>query len=207
MSGSAADDDSPTLWLQQLRTGQPEAAQKLWEEYFQRLVLLARQRVQGRVRRTSDEEDIALSAFNSFCRGLDNGRYPQINDRDDLWRLLVTITLRKVLHLHRDQGRQKRGGQWRQVEAGGSSSGDGQAIERIVGNEPSPEFVAELIEEWEHLQSRLGDPSLVNIAVWRMEGHTNREIAGRLNVAERTIERKLQLIRAIWSEEQGEDLS
>ena len=46
-------------------------------------------------RRAADEEDVALSAFDSFCRGAEQGRFPQLDGRDDLWHLLVVITVRK----------------------------------------------------------------------------------------------------------------
>ena len=201
MNNSTGPDESPTIWVEQLRSGHPDAAQKLWQSYFERLVRLARQRVQGRVRRVSDEEDIALSAFNSFCQGIEAGRFPKITDREDLWRLLVTITLHKVLHLVRDQGRQKRGGPLNLIEATEQSGQERAAVDQIVGREPSPEFVTQLVEEWDRLLARLDDPTLTDVAVCRMEGYTNGEIARRLNVTERTIERKLRLIRAVWEEE------
>jgi len=138
-------NDSHTIWVEQLRGGHPDAAQKLWQAYFERLVRLARQRVQGRMRRVADEEDLALSAFNSFCEGIEAGRFPQINDREDLWRLLVTITLHKVLHLVRDQGRQKRGGLGHVFDSSDRPPEELAAIDRVVGREPSPEFVAQLV--------------------------------------------------------------
>ena len=207
MNADSCDDDSPTIWLGQLRAGHSDAAQKLWQEYFERLVRLARQRIQGRVRRSADEEDVALSAFDSFCRGVEAGRYPQINDRDDLWRLLVSITLHKALHLVRDESRQKRGGDWNAIENASLSGDDRAAIDQVIGREPTPEFVAQLLEQWDRLVTKLNDATLTRIAVWRMEGYTNREIADRLNVAERTVERKLQLIRGVWEQEGAGDES
>ena len=53
---------------------------------------------------------MALSAFDSFCRSAEQGRFPDLADRDSLWRLLVVMTARKATHLRRDEGRQKRGG-------------------------------------------------------------------------------------------------
>jgi hypothetical protein len=82
---------SVTVWLTQLRAGQADAAQHLWEGYFRRLVGLARQKLLGRPRAAADEEDVALSAFNSFCRGVDQDRFPRLADRDDLWHLLVLL--------------------------------------------------------------------------------------------------------------------
>ena len=82
----------------------------LWGRYFQRLVRLAGARLPAHCRRSFDEEDVALSAFQSFCERAGRGQFPQLDDRDDLWRLLATITVRKALDTMRHQTRQKRGG-------------------------------------------------------------------------------------------------
>src|SRR5262245_51636439 len=95
--GEAEGEGSVTHWIGDLKSGGDSAAQHLWERYFQRLVRLARKKLQSdrRPRTAEDEEDAALSAFDSFCRGVDRGRFPRLTDRDDLWRLLVVLTLRK----------------------------------------------------------------------------------------------------------------
>src|SRR5262245_9957063 len=103
-------DPSPSICLQQLREGNSISAQRLWELYFQRLVEIARRKLRGRMRMVGDEEDVALSAFKSFCRGIEGGKFPDLNDRSDLWNLLVTITVHKVIHLIRYEDREKRGG-------------------------------------------------------------------------------------------------
>ena len=108
--GAPIADDAITLWLGQLQTGDAAAARPLWDKYFHRLVGLARKRLADSPRRTADEEDVALSAFDSFCRGAEAGKFPDLTDRDSLWRLLTTFTVRKVSHHLRDEGRQKRGG-------------------------------------------------------------------------------------------------
>jgi hypothetical protein len=59
---------SVTCWIQQLKAGERAATQALWESYFQRLVARARRQLAGVPRRAADEEDVALSAFDSFCR-------------------------------------------------------------------------------------------------------------------------------------------
>jgi len=105
-----SSDESVSQWLGQLRDGDPAAAQKLWERYFQRLVGLARKKLEGSPRRSADEEDVALSAFDSFCRGAAQDRFPQLHDPDNLWRLLVTITARKAYQFRLREGCQKRGG-------------------------------------------------------------------------------------------------
>src|SRR5262245_56227676 len=100
-----------TLWFRQLQAGDREAAQKLWERYYRGLVTLARKKLGAMPRRAADEEDVALSAFDSFCRGAEEGRFPALEDRDDLWQVLVTITTRKAIDLVTHEGRDRR--DWR----------------------------------------------------------------------------------------------
>ncbi len=101
-------EGSVSNWIGQLKAGDREAIQQLWERYAQRLVALARARLGGAPRRAADEEDVALSAFHSFCRAAERGRFPRLLDRDNLWRLLVVLTSRKASHLVRHERRQKR---------------------------------------------------------------------------------------------------
>jgi DNA-directed RNA polymerase specialized sigma24 family protein len=185
---------SVSHWLTLLQAGDAAAAQPLWERYFRRLVGLARGKLQGAARQVADEEDVALSAFDTFCRNARGGRFPRLGDRDDLWRLLVLLTARKASHLRRDQGRQKRGGGLAPVP-------EAPALEEVLGREPSPEFAAEVAEEWRRLLAVLGDAGLEAVALWKMEGYENAEIAARLGCAPRTVERRLQLIRKLWEKE------
>lgn len=96
-------------WIHELTDGDAEAAQRLWQHYCDRLIRLASRRLGNAHRAVADEEDVALSAFNSFLRGAAAGRFPRLEDRDDLWRLLVTITARKALAQRRRQRTKKRG--------------------------------------------------------------------------------------------------
>ena len=192
--------DSIANWLVGVKGGDPAAAQALWERYFQRLVGLARKRLRGARRREADEEDVALSAFDSFCRGAAAGRFPQLGDRDDLWRLLVVITARKAADLREREGRLKRGGGKLRGESALSDPAaphDG-GLEQVVGGEPTPAFAAEVAEECRRLLDKLGDDELRSIAVWKMEGYSNEQIAERLGRALATVERRLRVIRKLW---------
>jgi DNA-directed RNA polymerase specialized sigma24 family protein len=153
-------EGSVTQWLVRLQAGDQAAAQPLWERYFHRLIARARARLREAPRRAADEEDVALSAFESFCRGVEGGRFPQLADRDDLWRLLVTLTARKSCHLIRDQGRQKRGG------PAGDLAWDELDLEEVVGSEPSPEFAAQVAEETRRLLARLDRRAAPTCAAW-----------------------------------------
>ena len=128
---------SVTRWVAKLQAGDQAAAQPLWERYFRRLVGLARKKLQGAARRVADEEDVALSAFDSFCRHASEGRFPQLNDRDNLWQLLVVMTARKAHHLVRHERQQKRGGE-PSAEASGPDWEEADP-HKILAREPSPE--------------------------------------------------------------------
>jgi DNA-directed RNA polymerase specialized sigma24 family protein len=198
---------SVSYWIDRLQAGDPRAAQQLWERYFQRLVGLARQQLQGTPRGAADEEDVALNAFDSFCRGAEQGRFPQLHDREDLWQLLVAITAHKALDLARREGRQKRGAAGVLDEAALAdlvrSGSEEAALEQILGREPSPEFALEMAEECRRLLGRLEDAALQSLALRKMEGYTNSELAVQLGCSLRTVERKLRLIRQIWKKEGG----
>jgi DNA-directed RNA polymerase specialized sigma24 family protein len=194
---------SVTHWLHELNAGNKQAAQKLYEIYFQRLVELARARLRKRPWGVADEEDVALSAFDSFCRGAEQGRFPQLADRDDLWQLLVVITCRKAADLVQQECRQKRGGGKVQGEQAFASLANGPGVpadlEHVLGTEPSPEFAAEVADECRYLLGLLGDARLRSIALWKMEGYTNAEIAAKLGCVSVTVERRLRLIRNTWA--------
>src|SRR5262249_20885336 len=150
-------------------------------------------------RRVADEEDVALSAFDSFIHRAAAGRFPRLEDRDDLWKVLFVLTVRKAIDHARREGRRVRGGgQVRSLEQlTGLEAGELAALE------PGPELAAEMADECRRLLDRLGDETLRSVAGWKMEGYTNVEIAARLGCVEQTVERKLQRIRRRWEREEG----
>ena len=187
-------DNSITTWYDQLQAGDSVAAQKLWEEYFDQLVGLARGRLAGTPRQMADEEDVALSAFKSVCVGARKGRFPDISDRESLWRLMVVITARKAADQANYNTRKKR--DVGRNEAGGNE--DDAMIDRMVGQQPTPEFAALLTEEFELRLKSLGEDYLRDVALLKMEGYTNDEIADKLETSLSTVERRLRLIRKLW---------
>ncbi|HLJ93538.1 MAG TPA: ECF-type sigma factor [Gemmataceae bacterium] len=193
---------SVSQWLDQLQAGDSAAAQNLWDRYFQRLAGLALKKFKDLPRRVVDEEDVALSVFDSFCRGAQKGQFPALFDRDNLWALLVVLTSRKVLNVRRDERRLKRGGGLVRGESaligprGGQEAEEG--LNAVLAREPTPEFAAQMAEECRRLLNSLADVELRSIALWKMEGDTTEQIAAKLQRSPRTIERKLQLIRSRW---------
>lgn len=193
-------DEEITRWLSGLARGDDAAVQRIWQQYYGQLVRLARRKLGDARRRAADEEDVAQSAFFSFCRGAAAGRFPRLDDRHDLWKLLVTITARKATAQMRRDRRKKRGGGGERGESvfAGIDS-DAAGIAGVMGNEPTPEVAAAVAEECRRLLGALPD-ALRQLAMLKLEGYSNVEIAAQLDCAPRTVERKLATIRQIWGE-------
>jgi DNA-directed RNA polymerase specialized sigma24 family protein len=190
-------DGSITRLIARIKGGDDAAAQGIWDAYFQKLVGLARARLRGAPRRAADEEDVALSAFESFFRRAARGQFPRLNDRNDLWQLLFVLTVRKAIDLARLQGRASRGaGRVRTL-----ADLDGLELDAVLGPEPTPALAAQTVDEFRRLLGALGDETLRDVARWKLEGYSNAEVAARLGCIEKTVERKLRRIRQIWAEE------
>jgi RNA polymerase sigma factor (sigma-70 family) len=199
-----SSDESITHWIGQVKAGSDGAAQQeLWNRYFRRLSGFARKLLRGAPQRAEDEEDVALCALDSFFRGAEAGRFPDLRDRTDLWPLLVKITAHKAYNQLERQNAQKRGGgqvRGESVFLDGGADSNTAGLEQIVGDDPTPEFAAQVTEQFTLLLERLDEP-LRPIARMKLEGYTNTEISAKLGVVERTVERRLNLIRRIWAED------
>ena len=190
------------VWVSQLKDGDPQAAQLLWNTYFLRMVKVARARLHGASGRMADEEDVALSAFKSFCRGTKDGRFPYLHDHEDPWPLLLALTTNKAIDLVRYERRVKRGGSRTQssLSARPQTPLDEQAmLSELIGREPDPQVTLQIAEECQHLLDGISDTILRAIALWKMEGFTTEEIASKLGCTARTVERKLHMIRRLWN--------
>jgi DNA-directed RNA polymerase specialized sigma24 family protein len=199
----AEDRGSVTHWIDALRAGDADAAGQLWRRYFEALVRLVRSRLRPKAGGMPDEEDAVLSAFDSLYAGMKQGQFPDLADRDDLWRLLVTIAARRAHNQRRRETRRKRGGgQVLQASALAASPGpEIDELAQVVGSEPTPEFAAMVAEECARHLDGLTDASLRQVAVLKMEGYRNEEIAARLGCGLRTVARRLEVIRLAWQDE------
>ena len=189
-----SDDKNVSHWIEQVKDGDSVAAHQLWQHYYDRLVRMARQNLRGQNRGVADEEDIVVSVFESFYRAAEMGRFPDLSGRDDLWRLLLKMSARKIVDKRRHDRRQRRGA-GAKVRSLDETGREDEAIIQVIGDEPTPEMVLMMTESFERLVAHLGDGQLREIAVGKMEGFSNAELAKRLQCSERTIERRLHLIR------------
>jgi RNA polymerase sigma factor (sigma-70 family) len=199
------NEGSVTRWIGDLKSGGDAAARHLWERYFERLVRLARKKLRNdrRAPMVEDEEDAALSAFDSFCRGVDRGRFPRLTDRDDLWRLLVVLTVRKAIDQIERHNAVRRGGD-HQIGAFSTiddrSNREGNPLHHLLSSEPTPEFAAMVTEQHRQLRNALSDATLCQVLDLRLEGYTREEIAERMGCAVSSVKRKLDMIRQTWLE-------
>jgi RNA polymerase sigma factor (sigma-70 family) len=184
----------------------PQTAEEIWSEFFPRMLRLARRKLADLPRRESDEEDVAQSALKSFFRGRELNKFDRLDSRDEMWRLLATITARKAIRHRRRHLSQKRGGGgvrgeslFEQNTSGESSAGMGLAHMR--DERKMPETTEQILLTCEDLLGRLGDDNLRKTAVLRLEGYTNQEIATELNCSVARTKQRLQRIRELWQDE------
>jgi DNA-directed RNA polymerase specialized sigma24 family protein len=204
MSAASPNQDSITVWFSQLRAGDPLAAAKLWDRFFERLVVVAGQQMATVNRRVADEEDIATGVMAALCRCAGRGQLPAIDNRDDLWQQLLRWTKHDVIDHVRASTAAKRGSKRvrgnsvfsKQVGADDIEAGFDSFADRTA----TPDLLVEMDEQLNLLLDRLPEPLLRQLALMKMEGYSSDEIASELGVSPRTVSRKLNLIRSYWSD-------
>lgn len=199
---AAREASDVTGIIQRVRTGDEAAAQELWNRYSEQIVEVARRSLKDSSRRVQDEEDVAVIAFKSLLAGMTAGRFPELDHRDQLWRLLVVITTRKAAAVIEKDHRQKRGGgdvrgdsavMYRENE--GSVLG---GFDQLESEKVPPDIVTVMADQTQQLLASLPDETAQRIAALKIEGFTHQEIADKLEINTRTVERRLKQIRELW---------
>lgn len=185
-----------TMLFRDVCAGSPEALQPLWDMYFPRLMQLARQTLGDGRQRVAGADDAVQSAFFAFWKQADEGQLGDDLHRDNLWGLLSVMTVRKARRQLRKESAQKRGG--------GRLRADSELLDRLVASEAQDAFQTLSPDDFdlysEELLQLLAEP-LRQFALLKLMGHTNAEVSQRLGCTERTVERKLRLIRLAWEAE------
>jgi len=198
-----ATPDTVKSLIDDLQQGELDAAQELWNLYFERLARTAQQKLAAGLRRTVDGEDVAASVMRTIYRRAADGQLATVGDRQDLWQLMVTILRHKAIDLGRKHRTEKRGG--------GAVRGDSVFVEvdsseqrpgfaQFPTDAPTPDLIVQLEEERLRLFERLADDQMRAIAQQRLEGAATEEIAEALQLSPRTVRRKLEAIRECWSQ-------
>ena len=191
---------SISCWIEDARNGCEWAAAQLWERYREQILSLARRKLGDASRAVSDEEDVAVVAFHSFLRRSRRGAYPDLTDRHQLWKLLVTITVHKALNQLRGDHRQKRGGDFSDSFVPQEGHSHEKQVERISDG-PEPDVMMMMSELMDNLLDSLDDHELKQIAIAKLNGYSNEEIADSVQRSLPTVERRLRFIRDKWREE------
>jgi DNA-directed RNA polymerase specialized sigma24 family protein len=195
MATEGGDKGTVSGWIDDLKDPKRDknsAAAGVWDRYYDALVRLAGGQLGAGYRAAADNEDFALSALTSLFRGAAAGCFPRVENREQLERLLATLVRRKVLRHVRNEDAKKRGGNRARADEG---------INMVADLSPAPEVVALAKDEVHRLFDLLADDSLREIAALKLEGYANAEIARRIGRNERTVERKLGLIRLTLEKE------
>lgn len=185
---------SVTSVLARLRQGDQHAAFEIWGQYFQRLVAVARSRIRNSRQRIIDGEDVASVALTCLITGASDGKFEQLQNRDDLWQMLVVIAVRRSCNVYRDTRHDPAG---ESVLTGVSSDDFVLGVSTVVSSEPTPEQLVCYGEMYGQLSGTLDD-ELRRIAELRLQGYSTQEIADRLGIIQRSVQRKLQRIRQKW---------
>ncbi|MFY9256245.1 MAG: ECF-type sigma factor [Fuerstiella sp.] len=195
------EDGSVSRIIRRMKSGDPEGADFLWQRFFARLTYLVRERMGSQLRVMSDEEDVALQSLSEMFRGLMNGQYPSLDNREAFWRLLVTVASRNVMDEISQERRMKRGAGRVVNESSFTSSTDGSntLFEQIASSEQAPDVQLMITERCTELLESLGDKQLQAIAVMKTAGSSNSEVAKNLGLSLRSVERRLSDIRARWA--------
>jgi DNA-directed RNA polymerase specialized sigma24 family protein len=194
------DGQASELWIAKLKCGDEAVARQLFRDVYNRLMLVASRHLGPQPLRWVDEEDVALSAFDSFCRRASQEQFPQLANRHDLWRILVKITARKAKDYLRAHRTLKRGGGWVRGESAFAAAAHSATprLDHAARENETPELIAVVAEECREMLALLDDDAMRSIAVWKLEGYTDQEIAARLGCVERTVIRRVNRIRDLW---------
>jgi DNA-directed RNA polymerase specialized sigma24 family protein len=210
-SPTPADDDSQLMrWFRDLEAGDSAAAHQLWNTLAQRIERFAARQMTPGERKVANEEDITIRVFKSVMLRAERGEFQQVQNYSELWGLLLTITKRKVLNHLRNHRRQKRGG-GRVLGEGDLQRDDSDSSSQDFGLANVPDSISDpqlevlTMESIDGLLKSLGDPDLQHIVVLKFAGHSNEQISKEIKRSIATVERKLKMIRTIWSQQDEGD--
>ena len=207
MDDASLGSGSITHWIHELREGNQSAARHLWSRYVERLIRLANRTLAATRRGAADEEDAVIIAFQGFLKGVEENRFERLDSREDLWQVLCMLTERRSYDLMRGNLAVTRGGGNVRGDSAAPAADCAGGFDQFAGGEPTAEFVVEMQEQLDYLLDILDrEPEkkpgqLRSIAMAKLEGFTNEEIADRLSISRATVERRLSFIRDLWSKD------
>lgn len=196
------DEGSVTRIIRRMKSGDQDqdGADLIWDRFFLRLKYLVKERLNSRPRTVSDEEDLALESLAELFQGLRDGKYPALDNRESVWRLLVKVATDNVMDEIIKESRQKRGS-GRVVNESALTKGSenpSAGLDQFQSGAQAPDVKIMIAERVTLMLESLGDKTLRSIAVMKVANNTNEEVAKALKISVRSVERRLQEIRECW---------
>jgi RNA polymerase sigma factor (sigma-70 family) len=180
------------------QAGSESAARDLFDKYCERLMKLAKRRIGQRMASRFDPEDVIQSAFRTFFTRVKNDEFT-FEQEDDLFKLLVRLTVRKTLRRIEHHNAAKRNPS---LEAA-QRTDDVEPFSLVAGQAMPPDMEVALIDEFQLLIGQL--PELDRqVLELKVQGYTTVEIAEKLGSYERKIRRVLERIEKLSKGEEAD---
>ncbi|TWU00451.1 RNA polymerase sigma factor [Botrimarina colliarenosi] len=193
------EENSVTRLLREAKLGDADAAADLCRRYYQQLVPLARKRLLSTQRRVADEEDVVNQTLLQLLQGIADERFHKLDNRGDLWQILLVLLARNATSQHRRWSRLKRGGgKVRGESAFARKDEDSGGIGEFLSQPATQETVTEFIDAFQKAFQPFEGSETAEVILLRLQGLTAKEIAARLGKSERTIQRDLLKVRCRW---------
>jgi DNA-directed RNA polymerase specialized sigma24 family protein len=206
MNHSENGQGSVTRWISAMRQGDPEAIRRLVERYFGKLRKLSQERIRRGAPIFEDGEDIAIQVLTSVCQKVEEGKYPDLQNRDDLWYLMIFVAHRLVIDRRRSRKNLSLQSPVdlepipREETLEGALEAIDNDMDTFLAEDAESDFqLLEIIDCWQEMIRQIKDPVAKKVAQLKLEGHSNREIAALLDIVPRTVERKSELIEQRWA--------
>lgn len=197
----AMSENSITRILTSTQAVDEAGAEAIWREFFPRLLRVIEAKLHDVPKRVVDRDDIAQNAMHSLFKGLQGQRFSNVSNCDELWRLLVTITARKISAQRRRSLAAKRGGGQVRGESVFQRDTDAYGINQILDTNAMPESADKILQTYQEMLPKITDEASVQTLMQRMEGYSNVEIAERLKCSVSRVEQRMAKIRRIWMSE------
>lgn len=201
---STTDSDSVTdfnAWFSAVCDGDGASTTRLWEDYFERIGRSVAGRLTSQGRRYEDQEDVANSVLRTFFRRASLGQFKELGDKDQLWKLLLTIAIRKANDYRKRSMAQRRGGKDNVL---GQNMGDDSdrmaAIDMVASpNSHLPEAELRAQELFDSVMQRMPDDKTRDVVLLHLQGAEKQQIAEMQKCSIRTVERRMQNAIAVWT--------
>jgi len=164
---------------------------EIFADYLPKIIRLAERNLESRYAAKFGAEDVAASVVRTVFGRIQKGTFT-FDDDESLWKQLVTITLRRLSNKVRHENAAKR-----------SINKTVNIDDDFIGSlsrEPDPAQAIEFMDLLNRIGEQL-DETGRSVLELRMAGYSYDDISVELDKADRTVGRKIQLIKELLEKE------